>query len=377
MADWRAKLINEPAPLGSYPASDVTFLLKDISEVKLEKSVDARERAIQSGTHYSEMLPVEKQPTDDYLALYQDTLQQSARKVASAVGTTAELIRHKKGRNTVLVSLARAGTPVGILIKRYLQDIHLMDLPHYSISIIRGKGIDENALFYILQKHPGAKLQFVDGWTGKGAIRKVLTDACRKLEQAYEIKLDDDLAVLADPGHCTDLFGTREDFLIPSACLNSTVSGLMSRTVLRDDLIGPSDFHGSKYYKEWLDQDLSNHFIAAITPFFGEVQEEAMQRADDMLAHPPEVSWKGLQDIQAIQRDYQMADINLIKPGVGETTRVLLRRVPWRILVDRLDNPNIRHIRLLAEARDVPVEVYHGLSYSCCGLIKSVKGDAE
>ena len=136
-----------------------------------------------------------------------------------------------------------------------------MDLPHYSISIIRGKGIDENALLYMLQKHPEAKLQFIDGWTGKGAIRKVLTEACGKLERDYGIILDDDLAVLADPGHCTDMFGTREDFLIPSACLNSTVSGLMSRTVLREDLIGPHDFHGSKYYREWLEQDHSNHFI--------------------------------------------------------------------------------------------------------------------
>ncbi|MDF2646220.1 MAG: hypothetical protein K0Q73_2025 [Paenibacillus sp.] len=377
MEDWRVKPIEEPVHLGSYPASDVTFLLKDLSEVKLEKSMDARELAIQSGTHYSEMLPQEHLPTSDYLKLYRETLQMSAKKVALAVGTTAELIRNKKGPNTVLVSLARAGTPVGILIRRYLQDVHQLDIPHYSISIIRGKGIDENALFYIKQKHPEANLQFVDGWTGKGAIRKVLIDACSKLERDYGIKLDDDLAVLADPGHCTDMFGTREDFLIPSACLNAVVSGLMSRTVLREDLIGPHDFHGSKYYKEWLDQDLSNHFIAEIVPFFGGVVKEAQHSARELLQHPPTISWKGLRDIQTIQSEYQIADINLIKPGVGETTRVLLRRVPWRILVDRLDNPNIRHILLLAEAREVPIEVYPDLTYSCCGIIKSVKGDAE
>ncbi|GFZ77408.1 hypothetical protein GCM10008018_23680 [Paenibacillus marchantiophytorum] len=377
MADWRTRPINDPVRLGSYPTSDVIFLLKDLSEVNLEKSLDARERAIQSGTHYSEMLPEEKQPTAAYLELYQETLKQSAEKVALAVGITAELILHRKGPGTVLVSLARAGTPVGILIKRYVEDIHQHVLPHYSISIIRGKGIDENALFYILQKHPGAKLQFVDGWTGKGAIRNVLTEACQKLDQEHGIKLDDELAVLADPGHCTDMFGTREDFLIPSACLNSTVSGLMSRTVLREDLIGPYDFHGSKFYQDWLDQDLSNHFIAEITPFFGGIVEQAERGANEFLANPPEVTWKGLHDIQAIQREYHIPDINLIKPGVGETTRVLLRRVPWKILVDRLDNPNIRHIRLLAEARDVPVEVYPGLTYSCCGIIKSVKGDAE
>ncbi|NQX62270.1 cysteine protease StiP family protein [Paenibacillus qinlingensis] len=377
METWHARRIDDPQPMGSYPPGDVTFLLKDISNIKLEVALDARERAIQAGTHYSEMLPQEHLPSSDYLNLYQETLELSAEKVALSVGVVAELIRAKKGSNTVLVSLARAGTPVGILIKRYLQDIHQMNLPHYSISIIRGKGIDENALLYMLQKHPGARLQFIDGWTGKGAIRKVLTQACGKMAKDHGIILDDDLAVLADPGHCTDMFGTREDFLIPSACLNSTVSGLMSRTVLRDDLIGPYDFHGSKYYKEWLDHDQSNHFIEAIVPFFKKVTKEAQEMAQSIAAHPPEISWHGLRDIQAIQTTYLMADINLIKPGVGETTRVLLRRVPWRILVDRMDNPHIRHILLLAEARGVPVEVYPGLTYSCCGLIQSVKGDAE
>lgn len=377
MQAWLNKPIKAPKPIGSYPPGDVTFLLKDISEVQLEIALDARERAIQSGTHYSEMLPQEHLPTADYLNLYHETLELTAHKVALAVGAVAELIRIKKGPNTVLVSLARAGTPVGILIKRYLKEVHQLNLPHYSISIIRGKGIDENALLYMLQKHPEAKLQFVDGWTGKGAIRKVLTEACVKMARDYGIILDDDLAVLADPGYCTDMFGTRDDFLIPSAFLNSTVSGLMSRTVLRDDLVGPDDFHGSKYYKDWLEHDVSNHFIETIVPYFRGVTEEAQAIAEDLLAHPPVISWQGLRDIKAIQTTFQIADINLIKPGVGETTRVLLRRVPWRILVDRLDNPHIRHILLLAETRGVPVEVYPGLTYSCCGIIQSVKGDAE
>ena len=60
----------------------------------------------------------------------------------------------------------------------------------------------------------------------------------------------DDLAVLADPGHCVRTFGTRDDFLIASACLNSTVSGLVSRTVLNPKFLGPGDFHGAKFYRE-------------------------------------------------------------------------------------------------------------------------------
>ncbi|MNC40617.1 Cysteine protease StiP precursor [compost metagenome] len=253
-----------------------------------------------------------------------------------------------------------------------------MDLPHYSISIIRGKGIDENAILYILQQHgTDAKLQFIDGWTGKGAIRRVLIEACLSMYKKYGIVLSDDLAVLADPGHCSGTFGTREDYLIPSACLNSTVSGLMSRTVLRDDLIGPDEFHGAKFYREWLDADLSNVFIEAIIPYFSSATKQAQAIAAKMLVAPPEITWQGMRDIQSIQETFGIADINLVKPGVGETTRVLLRRVPWKILVDTMENPNLRHILLLAEDRGVPVEIFPELTYSCCGIIKPLKGECE
>lgn len=353
-------------------------MLKDLSDVSLERATDEREAAIQSGVHYSEMLPVEYQPTEQYIELFHETLEQSAEKVALAVAVVSEMIVAQRGLDTVLVSLARAGTPIGVLIKRYIQERYGADLPHYSISIIRGKGIDENAILYILQKHGlDADLQFVDGWTGKGAIRQVLIEACNSLYEKYGIRLNDDLAVLADPGNCSGTFGTREDYLIPSACLNSTVSGLMSRTVLRDDLIGPEEFHGAKFYKEWLDTDVSNVFIAAICPYFSSVAEEAQAIAEQMQQSPPEITWQGLRDIQSIQEVFGIDNINLVKPGVGETTRVLLRRVPWKILVDTMDNPNLRHIILLAEDRGVPVEVFPGLTYSCCGIIKPLRGETE
>ncbi|MBP2000840.1 hypothetical protein J2Z69_001871 [Paenibacillus shirakamiensis] len=369
-----SKTLAAPAQVGSYKAEDVIFLLKDLSNVSLEKSTEDREEAIQSGTHYSEMLPVEYQPTPEYIKLFHDTLDHTAEKVAKACAIVSELILRKRGTNIILASLARAGTPIGVLIKRYLKETYGLDVPHYSISIIRGKGIDENAIHYMLQQHPGMEIQFVDGWTGKGAIRKVLIAAKDKLA-LQGIFLNDDLAVLADPGKCSETFGTQEDFLIPSACLNSTVSGLMSRTVLRDDLIGASDFHGAKYYKEWESEDLSNLFVDKISAYFHTVSAEAKAQSDIWLHTQPDVAtWQGMQDIQRIQADYGIRDVNLIKPGVGETTRVLLRRIPWKILVDHMDNPNLQHILLLAQDRQVPVEVYPELTYSCCGIIKPMEG---
>src|SRR5690606_10555996 len=158
--------------------------------------------------------------------------------------------------------------------------------------------------------------------------------------------------VLADPGQCSATYGTRADFLIPSACLNSTVSGLITRTVLRDDLIGPDDFHGAKYYEEWLEDDLSNEYVDTIEQHFAAVRADATVLATQVLEQSDHaVTWRGEQDIRRIQQDFGIADINLIKPGVGETTRVLLRRVPWKILVNDLDNPDLQPILHLASER--------------------------
>ncbi|TCP57927.1 RNA binding Pelota-like protein [Tumebacillus sp. BK434] len=366
-----------PQPMGSYAPDDVTFLLKNLQNVALETSTEDREEAIQGGVHYSEMLPVEYRPTPEYLDLFHETLRQTAEKVALAAGTAAELIVRKRGTKVVLASLARAGTPAGILIKRYLQQVYGISLPHYSISIIRGRGIDENAILYILQTHSDCEIQFVDGWTGKGAIAQVLAESCADFAKRHHIELNSDLAVLADPGACTETFGTREDFLIPSACLNSTVSGLISRTVLREDLIGPDDFHGAKYYEEWAGEDVSRLFVDTVSRHFPAIAEAARRQADQHQSVQVEASWRGLHEIRRLQAQFGIDDINLVKPGVGETTRVLLRRVPWKILVDSLDNPNLKHILLLAADRQVPVEVSPELSYSCCGLIRSRKGDAE
>jgi len=373
--------------MGSYKPNDAIFLLKNLNGLMVETDLQTREKNMQSGGHYSGMLPIEYEPTEEYLNLFHVTLQESASKVAEGVASVAESILKRNGPKMVLVSLARAGTPIGVLIKRYLLEIHDLDLPHYSISIIRGKGIDENAILYILQNHPTSKLQFIDGWTGKGAITSVLSKACKAFQVKYGVELDDDLAVLADPGYCVKTFGTREDYLIPSACLNSTVSGLVSRTVFRTDLIGKNEFHGARYYKELLNEEVSNLFVDTISAEFKkenfQLEHPSLEASEDQIVghseseskaetEVVEVTWQGLKALTRIKETFGIKDINLIKPGIGETTRVLLRRLPERILVDHLENPNLKHILLLAKDKGVPVEEYPELTYSCCGLVRQL-----
>lgn len=355
--------------VSSYDPQDVTFLLKDITAAKLEKSNEAREQAIQSGTHYSEMLPIEYHPSEAYWTLYEQSLARYKKDVAVAVGVVAELLLQEKGNDLTLVSLVRAGTPIGILIKRYLQQkgVHVA---HYSISIIRGKGIDTNALQYILQHHADKSLVFVDGWTGKGAITQQLREAIAAFNRVHGTAISDELAVLADPAECATYYGTRKDFLIPSSCLNSVVSGLVSRSVLNDELIGPHDFHGAKVYHELADQDVSVNYIETIVKQFDQVQDAIAHQLAAILQSERAITWAGMQDIKNIQRTFGIEDHHLVKPGVGETTRVLLRRVPLKILVKDLQDESLAHIFQLAEERGVQVEQYDAMNYACCGIIR-------
>jgi hypothetical protein len=73
--------------------------------------------------------------------------------------------------------------------------------------------------------------------------------------------------------------------------------------------------------------------------------------------------------VERISEEYGIPDVNLVKPGVGETTRVLLRRVPWKILARAGAGSDLDHVRLLADQRGVPVEEVAGLPYTCVGLI--------
>ncbi|GLW51395.1 phosphoribosyltransferase [Streptomyces sp. NBRC 14336] len=373
-APERPSMLPEPLrgpAFSSYAPEEVGWLLQDLSDVTLEAPTEEREEAIQSGgAHYAESLPVEYQPSEQYQQLFQTALEESAARLAQAVGAVTEVVLAERSPRPVLVSLARAGTPVGILMRRWAQHRHGLDLPHYAVSIVRGRGIDANALRWLAAHHDPSDVVFVDGWTGKGAITRELTAAIEEFEATEDITgFDPEIAVLADPGSCVRTYGTREDYLIPSACLNSTVSGLISRTVLRADLVGPNDFHGAKFYRELAGADVSVAFLDAVAARFTEVSDAVDALAKELLSADRTPTWEGWAAVERISEEFGIHDVNLVKPGVGETTRVLLRRVPWKILARAGAGADLDHVRLLAEQRGVPVEEVAELPYTCVGLI--------
>ncbi len=341
----------------TYRKEDVTILLKDITGLVEPLGTQERETRIQQGTHYSEMLPLEYEPSPAYLNAYQDALSRCAGLTAQAAASAAAQIWSRKGPEVVLVSLARAGTSAGILLKRCFQHYYGADVPHYTISIIRDRGIDRTAMDFILSRHSASQLQFVDGWTGKGAIQRELNHAIKNYPGT-----DPGLAVLSDPAHIAAVSGTQEDFLIASSCLNSTVSGLLSRTFYRADLIGPGEFHGAAFYRELLNQDLTYEFLDTVSAQFPQTPT---------VFKPCRSGRTGLEEAEEIRQKFQVTDINLVKPGIGEATRVLLRRVPWKLLVSSLnDEAHLGHLYQLAREKGAAIETYPLQNYRACGLIR-------
>ncbi|MDT9594332.1 phosphoribosyltransferase [Nocardioides zeae] len=375
-----------PGPLhgpefGSYAADEVGWLLQDLSHVALEGGREERERAIQSGAaHYAESLPTEYRPDDAYRDLYAEQLAGVADRVGAAVVTVSELSRRVRGRDDlVLVSLARAGTPIGILMRRWARR-HGWDWPHHAVSIVRDRGLDLTALRWIADRYDPRRVLVVDGWTGKGAIARELAAAVADANDVLRLGEEGfapDLAVLADPGECVELFGTRDDFLIPSACLNSTVSGLVSRTVLNAELVGPDDFHGAKFYAELAAEDVSVAYLDAVESTFADVESAGVAEAARLQAADRTPTWSGWAAAEKLQADHGLPSVNLVKPGVGETTRVLLRRVPWRVVVRPGREADLRHVRLLAADRGVPVVEVPDLPYSCVGIIRPTEQDGS
>lgn len=354
---------------GSYRPDDVTFLLKPI-QMDYMDDLERKETLIQSGKrHYSEMLSSEKAPSSEYLSLFHKAHQDNLARLATNCVLLARMLLKQHGKHVVIVSLARAGTPIGAVVHRLINDVLGGRSAHYSISIIRDRGIDTVALQSILdQGYLPEQIAFLDGWTGKGVISRELKSAIDQFNRAHSIWIDSTLNVL------TDLAGTAnaacsEDYLISSSILNSTVSGLISRSVL-NERIGLGDYHGCVYFEDLAIHDLSQWFVddvvraatqllgaGALVPLEQENRAAVALRSRSFMARALEI--------------YGIQDINLVKPGLGEATRVLLRRNPERVIVRNLEDRKVAHLLALAKEKRVLVEEDSSMPYHAVSIIRS------
>ena len=356
---------------GSYRAEDVSFLLKNISLPSV--SVEDKEKLIQSNTaHYSEMITHEKAPTSQYMEIFYATVESNGEKFAQHLYFLAQQIANdRKGSPIVLVSLARAGTPVGVIVKKILETYFKRNVVHYSVSIIRDKGLDLNALKFITNQYPSEDILFVDGWTGKGVIGQELKKSVEQFNSANFTQVNPDLYVVADISGTAHWGATSEDYLIPSAVLNSTVSGLISRTILNTNFILPHEFHGCVYYENLEKNDISNWFIShmmeKVSQGFSFYKNCIMS-----VANKQQLQKQSKDTIGKFLTQYSLDNQNFVKPGIGESTRVLLRRLPKELWIKDRTDIHIKHILHLAEMKNIPVQEDKNMCYNCVAIIAEI-----
>ncbi|MDQ7089291.1 MAG: tellurite-like stress resistance cysteine protease StiP [Methylococcales bacterium] len=352
---------------GSYLTDDVSFLLKPISIPYTD--VEERERIMQiEGRHYSELLPKEYLPSKQYQAIFYQVFDFNKHRLAQHIFALANRLNQKK--SLVLVSLARAGTPIGVILKRCLRDLFHREVAHYSISIILDKGIDENALRYILSHHDkqGADIVFIDGWTGKGGIAREVKKWVDRFNQQHETNISTDLYTVADIAGYATVAATTKDYVIPSALLNSTINGLVSRTILNKNYLNEDDFHGCKLYPEFEPYDLSLWFVEQMMIEIKTLDEP--RACINVNQHP--LQQQNNQFIQQVMVTYKIGNRRLIRPGIGEAIRILLRRVPDRILVQDRHSTDISPFLVLAEEKNVPVEEVKTMPYQAVGIVSQL-----
>ena len=348
---------------GSYLPAEVTLLLDIVSADSVNDiSPTQKEALIQSGQrHYSDMLTLEKPPSATHEALYNQALAAGKQRMANDVTSLAFSLHQlfhafvSASQPLILVSLVRAGLPIGVLLQKALSDAsasYALASQHYGVSIIRDRGLDPVALQYILQQHPHSPIVFVDGWTGKGAIygelQRSLAQITDKRQQAQLFHQGEGvipLVTLADPAGVAWLSASEDDWLMPASLLNSTVSGLISRTLYRE----PSDgLHQAVYYDKLQPWDRSGEFIQTIDALR---QQTPLSTPLTGKLLPTFATQSVIDDLAA---RFAISNRNRIKPTIAEATRAILRRDPECVLVNEMaDGQDTALLRHLCEEKNI------------------------
>lgn len=327
---------------GSYASNDVTLLLDPVAA------------SATAGTELAVKVAAEFVPDENYEPQFRICADRAAERLAADVATVATALHRSMHGPITLVTLVRAGTPTGVLLHRALHRIGHQSV-HYSISSVRGRGIDEAALDYIVERHAQESIVFVDGWTGKGFIASELAESLERYNASRGTGLAPSLAVLADLAGVAGLAASGDDYLIPFSMMLGTICGLIGGSFANGST---GQFDCVLFYDTLAGRDLSRQFIERMEPF--------VQKA--LRSVPRQITWSGRQReslrrisegfVQDCINRYGLDGVNAVKPGICEAYRALLTRsVPMQLLVrdPEADAVELRSLYTLAQGKDVQV----------------------
>lgn len=340
-----------PRALSStYAPRDALLLLDETHAPDL--TVEEKERLLQAGLHYGHVVSREAPPSPAQARAFDLALDVSAAVCAHLVDAIAERLVRQYPRGVLLVSLARGGTPLGALLTRALTP--RVEAPHVSVSVIRDHGVDQVALGEARAAWPHLPFVIVDGWTGRGRVAREVRASLPGVP----------LVAAADPAHAADIAGTRDDTLVPWCLLNATVSGLASRSTLPERA---GARHRAAFLADLAPFDRTAALLDAVTHHLGQTG----------VTHAGEAVPRGAPRVTLeLAAQWGERDESLVKAGIGESARALLRRDPERLLLRDPEHPTVAPLVLLAQNRDVPVHHVAALPYRAACLVRVRRGDA-
>jgi hypothetical protein len=362
-----------PGFSGSYHLEDCTFLLKQIGpeHISIIETTDLakQEAEIQSGeAPYWLRVSREKAPAAEQLALYREAMNSNKIRFARDLASLAKEAykQYRQLDEVTIVSLARAGTPVGALLNRALKAQGLKG-NHYSISIVRDKviGLDLNALSWICENHAPESILFVDGWTGKGGMTLQLAESVKAFNELKGTQVSPSLWVVSDLAGYADFSADFADYLLPYSVFNGVISGLVSRTIYNPAVLSPADFHGAYLLENLTEHDLTNSFVDEIWVILKSLLESPNHIPEANVFSTEALSRQNLakRTVENLMRDFNISDPNQIKIGIGESTRAMTRRLPQALIICNSYEADIQHLLLKARTRNVPIleaELYCG-----------------
>lgn len=348
---------------GTYDERDVQVLLQVIEFPTTP--VEVKERQIQAGRHYSEMIGEELIPTTLQMDVYERSLMRYQSQIARQCVSLAKTIisASERGIPIILVSLVRAGLPIGVILRQTIADLG-HDALHFGVSIIRDRGIDDVAMSAIEKRWGTRNIFFIDGWTGKGAIASELKEAL-STRGGYEG--EPKLVVLSDLCGAAWLAAGGQDWLMPFGVLGAPIAGMISRSIWRTQ-----GLHACVVPKHVAHCDRSVEFIARIKEERGRMNLSDIEPA--IWSKSARLSLQETADeaISRIAREYKVKSTQLIKPGIAEASRAVLRRVPDVVLVSDIDDPDLELLLSLARDRHVNIKQVNTLGrYRAVTIIRS------
>ena len=126
--------------------------------------------------------------------------------------------------------------------------------------------------------------------------------------------------MIADPAGEADIAATADDYLIASGLLNGIVSGLVSRSILSAETVGPGDFHACVTYPQFAAHDLSRSFVDLVS---AAALKASLRSIDGHSANRPVLRAACRDMLNGIMDRAQLRDPNSVKPGIAEATRAL------------------------------------------------------